>query len=93
MTKTIYAIGDITGPPMLAHKATHEAKIAAEVAAGTGEGSAGAGAPGLAKPFQFSTGYVPALASPAARELRQKHGALPHHFANPSAQIRGRARP
>ena len=30
----IYAIGDITGPPMLAHKATHEAKIAAEVAAG-----------------------------------------------------------
>ncbi|MBX3695573.1 MAG: dihydrolipoyl dehydrogenase [Steroidobacteraceae bacterium] len=30
----IFAIGDITGQPMLAHKATHEAKIAAEVAAG-----------------------------------------------------------
>ncbi len=30
----IYAIGDIAGPPMLAHKATHEAKVAAEVAAG-----------------------------------------------------------
>jgi dihydrolipoamide dehydrogenase len=30
----IFAIGDIVGPPMLAHKATHEAKVAAEVAAG-----------------------------------------------------------
>ena len=30
----IYAIGDITGPPMLAHKATHEGKIAAEVISG-----------------------------------------------------------
>jgi len=30
----IHAIGDIAGPPMLAHKATHEAKVAAEVAAG-----------------------------------------------------------
>jgi dihydrolipoamide dehydrogenase len=30
----IYAIGDIVGPPMLAHKATHEGKVAAEVAAG-----------------------------------------------------------
>ena len=30
----IYAIGDICGEPMLAHKATHEAKIAAEVIAG-----------------------------------------------------------
>jgi dihydrolipoamide dehydrogenase len=27
----IYAIGDICGDPMLAHKATHEAKVAAEV--------------------------------------------------------------
>ena len=30
----IYAIGDIIGQPMLAHKATHEGKIAAEVNAG-----------------------------------------------------------
>jgi dihydrolipoamide dehydrogenase len=30
----IYAIGDIVGGPMLAHKATHEAKTAAEVIAG-----------------------------------------------------------
>ncbi len=30
----IYAVGDVTGGPMLAHKATHEAKVAAEVIAG-----------------------------------------------------------
>ncbi len=30
----IHAIGDLVGPPMLAHKATHEAKVAAEVIAG-----------------------------------------------------------
>ncbi len=30
----IYAIGDIVGQPMLAHKATHEAHVAAEVIAG-----------------------------------------------------------
>jgi dihydrolipoamide dehydrogenase len=30
----IHAIGDIVGQPMLAHKATHEAKVAAEVCAG-----------------------------------------------------------
>jgi dihydrolipoamide dehydrogenase len=30
----IFAVGDIAGAPMLAHKATHEGKVAAEVAAG-----------------------------------------------------------
>ena len=30
----VYAIGDIAGPPMLAHKAIHEGKTAAEVIAG-----------------------------------------------------------
>jgi dihydrolipoamide dehydrogenase len=30
----IFAIGDIAGQPMLAHKATHEGKVAAEVACG-----------------------------------------------------------
>jgi dihydrolipoamide dehydrogenase len=30
----LFAIGDIVGQPMLAHKAMHEAKVAAEVAAG-----------------------------------------------------------
>lgn len=30
----VFAIGDVVGQPMLAHKATHEAKVAAEAAAG-----------------------------------------------------------
>jgi dihydrolipoamide dehydrogenase len=34
----IFAIGDIVGMPMLAHKATHEGKVAAEVAAGEKSG-------------------------------------------------------
>ncbi len=34
----IFAIGDIVGQPMLAHKAVHEAHVAAEVAAGTLQG-------------------------------------------------------
>ncbi|XSG81407.1 MAG: dihydrolipoyl dehydrogenase [Methyloligella sp. ZOD6] len=33
-TPNIFAIGDIVGQPMLAHKAVHEGKVAAEVAAG-----------------------------------------------------------
>jgi len=32
--KNIYAIGDLTGEPLLAHKATHEGRVAAEVIAG-----------------------------------------------------------
>ncbi len=32
--KHIFAIGDVIGQPMLAHKATHEGKVAAEVIAG-----------------------------------------------------------
>ncbi|MCZ2440923.1 MAG: dihydrolipoyl dehydrogenase [Burkholderiales bacterium] len=34
----IFAIGDIVGQPMLAHKAVHEAHVAAEVAAGSAKG-------------------------------------------------------
>ena len=30
----VFAVGDITGPPLLAHRATHQGKVAAEVAAG-----------------------------------------------------------
>jgi len=36
----IFAIGDIVGQPMLAHKAVHEAHVAAEVAAGEQLGDA-----------------------------------------------------
>ena len=34
----IFAVGDIVGEPMLAHKAIHEGKVAAEVAAGMKSG-------------------------------------------------------
>ncbi|MAV64605.1 MAG: dihydrolipoyl dehydrogenase [Pelagibacteraceae bacterium TMED124] len=34
LTTNIFAIGDITGNPMLAHRATHQGKVAAEVIAG-----------------------------------------------------------
>ncbi|MFC1550595.1 dihydrolipoyl dehydrogenase [Candidatus Neomarinimicrobiota bacterium] len=43
----IYAIGDITGDPMLAHKATHEGKVAAEIIAGL--------------PAAFDTDAIPAV--------------------------------
>jgi dihydrolipoamide dehydrogenase len=33
---TIYAIGDVTGDPMLAHKASHEARVAIDAIAGEG---------------------------------------------------------
>lgn len=36
----IFAIGDIVGQPMLAHKAVHEGHVAAEVAAGSAQGNA-----------------------------------------------------
>ena len=44
----IYAIGDITGQPMLAHKATHQGKVAAEVIAGMKSG--------------FDTSIIPSVA-------------------------------
>jgi len=44
----IFAIGDIVGQPMLAHKATHEAHIAAEVIAGKNHFFEPAGIPGVA---------------------------------------------
>ncbi|OGT36326.1 MAG: dihydrolipoyl dehydrogenase [Gammaproteobacteria bacterium RBG_16_51_14] len=44
----IFAIGDIAGQPMLAHKATHEGKIAAEVIAGLKSGFDGRVIPAVA---------------------------------------------
>ena len=44
----IYAIGDITGNPMLAHRATHQGKVAAEVIAGMKSG--------------FDTSIIPSVA-------------------------------
>jgi dihydrolipoamide dehydrogenase len=44
----IYAIGDVVGQPMLAHKATHEGKVAAEVIAG--------------QPSRFDARVIPSVA-------------------------------
>lgn len=44
----IYAIGDVVGQPMLAHKATHQAKVAAEVIAGESSAFSPMGIPGVA---------------------------------------------
>ncbi|MEJ2871055.1 dihydrolipoyl dehydrogenase [Actinomycetospora sp. OC33-EN08] len=44
----VFAIGDIVGQPMLAHKAVHEGKVAAEVAAG--------------KPSAFDAKVIPSVA-------------------------------
>ncbi|HKX41794.1 MAG TPA: dihydrolipoyl dehydrogenase [Burkholderiaceae bacterium] len=52
----IFAIGDIVGQPMLAHKATHEAHVAAEVAAGEQLGDAA-----LAK-AAFDARVIPSVA-------------------------------
>ena len=52
----IFAIGDIVGQPMLAHKAVHEAHVAAEVIAGTLKGDAS-----LAK-SQFDARVIPSVA-------------------------------
>lgn len=45
--KRIYAIGDVAGEPMLAHKASHEAKVAVEAIAG--------------KPAVFNPACIPAV--------------------------------
>jgi dihydrolipoamide dehydrogenase len=50
----IYAIGDVTGPPWLAHKASHEGVICVEAIAGK-------------KPHPMETGNIPAAPTPARR--------------------------
>jgi len=52
----IFAIGDIVGQPMLAHKAVHEAHVAAEVAAGDMTGDDGL------RRAQFDARVIPSVA-------------------------------
>jgi dihydrolipoamide dehydrogenase len=44
----VFAIGDVTGPPQLAHRATHQGKVAAEVIAGLGAAFEPAAIPSIA---------------------------------------------
>jgi len=70
----IYAIGDVTGPPWLAHKATHEGVLAAELIAGV-EGVHPIRTeriPGCTycRPQVASVGLSEAAAKEAGREIR-----------------------
>ena len=81
----IFAIGDIVGQPMLAHKAVHEAHVAAEVAAGTQFGDA------LLSKAAFDARVIPSVAytdpevawvgvtedEAKARGMKVKKGLLP----------------
>ena len=70
----IYAIGDMTGAPWLAHKASHEGIIAAEVIAGQGEGHAidPKNVPGCTycRPQVASIGYTEQAALDAGFEIK-----------------------
>ena len=70
----IYAVGDVTGPPWLAHKATHEGVLAAELIAGV-EGVHAIRTeriPGCTycRPQVASVGLSEAAAKEAGREIR-----------------------
>ncbi|VVM22906.1 Dihydrolipoamide dehydrogenase of pyruvate dehydrogenase complex (EC [uncultured Gammaproteobacteria bacterium] len=54
----IYAIGDIVGQPMLAHKGVHEAKVAAEVICGHKSGLMHSPSHPLPTPTQKSLGLA-----------------------------------
>ena len=67
----IFAIGDIVGNPMLAHKAVHEAHVAAEVAAGQKSAFDATVIPGVAytHPEVAWVGFTEAEAKAAGRKV------------------------
>ena len=70
----IYAIGDVTGPPWLAHKASHEGIICVEKIAGVGDGHAIAdgAVPGCTycRPQVASVGMTEAAAKKAGHTIK-----------------------
>ena len=70
----IYAIGDVTGPPWLAHKASHEGIICVEKIAGVGDGHAIADSvvPGCTycRPQVASVGMTEAAAKKAGHKIK-----------------------
>ncbi|MBL8445463.1 MAG: dihydrolipoyl dehydrogenase, partial [Zoogloeaceae bacterium] len=67
----IFAIGDVVGQPMLAHKAVHEAHVAAEVAAGQKSAFDATVIPGVAytHPEVAWVGYTEAQAKEEGRKV------------------------
>ena len=68
----VFAVGDVTGEPMLAHKATHQGKVAAEVAAGRKSGFDARCVPSVVytDPEVAWTGTSESAAAAEGRELR-----------------------
>jgi len=70
----IYAIGDVTGPPWLAHKASHEGVIAVEKISGASDvhGIADGAVPGCTycRPQVASVGMTEAAAKAAGHDIR-----------------------
>jgi len=70
----IYAIGDVTGPPWLAHKASHEGIICVEKIAGVGDGhtTADGSVPGCTycRPQVASVGMTEAAAKKAGHKIK-----------------------
>lgn len=73
----IFAIGDVVGQPMLAHKAVHEGKVAAEVACGERVAFEPAAIPSVAytDPEVAWVGLTEATAK--AKDIKYKKGAFP----------------
>lgn len=70
--KGIYAIGDICGEPMLAHKASHEARVAVEVIAGNKAAFEPACIPALYLPILKLPGQVSHRIRRSKTELKSK---------------------
>ena len=71
----IFAIGDVTGNPMLAHRATHQGHVAAEVASGH--------AAGLDTQLIPSVAYTsPELAWIGTTQAQAKEQSIPHKVAS-----------
>ncbi|PKL14092.1 MAG: dihydrolipoyl dehydrogenase, partial [Spirochaetae bacterium HGW-Spirochaetae-8] len=80
----IYAIGDVTGDPMLAHRAAHQGKVAAEVAAGLPSAFTPMGIPSVA--------YTqPEIAWVGLTEQEAKAQSIPYKKASFPWQASGRA--
>ncbi|AFO92003.1 dihydrolipoyl dehydrogenase [Phaeobacter inhibens] len=72
---TVFAIGDVTGNPMLAHRATHQGHVAAEVASGH--------ATALDTDLIPSVAYTaPELAWAGLTQAKATERGIPHRVAN-----------
>jgi dihydrolipoamide dehydrogenase len=84
----IYAIGDVSGPPMLAHKATKEGEVCAEIIAGHKAGKDWTSVPGIifTDPEIATAGMSEAEAS--AQGLKVKIGKFPFAALGRAMSIR-----